>query len=225
MAVGTSLLLASPAVAQESPMPPPDPSPTSSPSSAPAPLPTQEAAAQPDRSALELRNRPKSSRRERRRPQRRDRRRANRESQRAKRQCAPFGHTQTYLTWGPALAYDEPVTVVYSAERCTKRQGTLVNVTTQGSAIVYQGILAKGQPIDQRPFRLTGSWDHPSNEAGWPLSWWGCGVKHARYLWEIPGVYRFDVGARWGLWSLTVSTQPVEPLAEARTVHWSYNAC
>jgi hypothetical protein len=140
-------------------------------------------------------------------------------------QCAPFGHTQTYLSWGPALAYHEPVTVVYSAERCTQRQGTLVNVTTLGSATVYQGILAKGEPIDQRPFRLTGSWDRPSNEAGWPLAWWGCGVKQARYVWEIPGVYRFDVGARWGLWSLTVSTQPVDPLAEARTVHWSYNAC
>jgi hypothetical protein len=140
-------------------------------------------------------------------------------------QCAPFGHTQTYLTWGPALAYDEPVTVVYSAERCTQRQGTGVNVTTQGSATVYQGILAEGEPIDQRPFVLTGSWDRPSNEAGWPLAWWRCGVKYARYVWEIPGVYRFDVGARWGLWSLTVSTQPVEPLAEARTVHWSYNAC
>jgi hypothetical protein len=144
---------------------------------------------------------------------------------RARRQCAPFGHTQTYLTWGPALAYDEPVTVVYSAERCTERQGTLVNVTTQGSATVYQGALAKGEPIDQRPFRLTGSWDRPSNEAGWPLAWWGCGVKQARYIWEIPGVYRFDVGARWGLWTLTVSTQPVKPLAEARTVHWTYNAC
>ncbi|MGH2678759.1 MAG: hypothetical protein ACRDHB_10430 [Actinomycetota bacterium] len=150
---------------------------------------------------------------------------ADRRPQRAKRQCAPFSHTQTYLTWGPALAYDEPVTVVYSAKRCTKPTGTMVEVTTQGSATVYQGILAQGEPIDMRPFRLTGRWDHPSNKAGWPLSWWGCGVKYARYLWEIPGVYSFDVGARWGLWSLTVSTQPVKPLAEARTVHWSYNAC
>jgi hypothetical protein len=140
-------------------------------------------------------------------------------------QCAPFSHTQTYLTWGPALAYDEPVTVVYSAKRCTKPTGTMVEVTAQGSATVYQGTLAQGEPIDQRPFLLTGSWDHPSNKAGWPLSWWGCGVKRAQYLWEIPGVYSFDVGARWGLWSLTVSTQPVVPLAEARTVHWSYNAC
>jgi hypothetical protein len=211
-------------------MPPPDPSPSPSPSSAPEPAPAPAPTAQPERSAPQLstpepKPRPKPSRRERRRPERKKRRRADRKPQQARRRCAPFSHTQTYLTWGPALAYDEPVTVVYSARRCTNPSGTMVEVTTQGSATVYQGILAQGEAIDRRPFRLTGSWNRPSNEAGWPLAWWGCGVKHARYLWEIPGVYTFDVGARWGLWTLTVSTQPVEPLAEARTVHWTYNAC
>jgi hypothetical protein len=207
-------------------MPPPTSDPSPIPST-PAPEPTREPTARAPRPEPA---RPRSPRRERRPKERRERgerRRANQKAQRdrARRRCAPFGHTQTYLTWGPALAYDEPVTIVYSAERCTKPKGTMVEVTTEGSATVYQGILAQGEPIDRRPFRLTGSWDHPSNEAGWPLSWWGCGVKHARYLWQIPGVYMFDVGARWGVWSLTVATQPVEPLAQARTVHWSYNAC
>jgi hypothetical protein len=223
VAVGTSLLLTTPAVAQESPAPPPEPSPSPSPAPPTEPLPAQQPTA--ERSAPQLSKPRPKPRSERRRRERKERRRTDRKAQRDKRQCAPFSHTQTYLTWGPALAYDQPVTVVYSAQRCTKRQGSLVNVTTQGSATVYQGILAQGQPIDRRPFRLTGSWDHPSNASGWPLSWWGCGVKHARYLWEIPGVYSFDVGARWGLWSLTVSTQPVQPPAEPRTVHWSYNAC
>jgi hypothetical protein len=129
------------------------------------------------------------------------------------------------VTWGPALAYGEPVTVAYAGDRCTRASGSVARVTVEGSAMVYRGTVAEGEPLDRRPFRLSGEWDRPSNEVGWPLAWWGCGVKNARYVWEIPGVYTFDVGARWGLWTLSVSTQPVAPLGEARTVHWAYNGC
>lgn len=205
-----ALLLATPAAAQESPTLTLSPTPTS-------------AIATPDSETA-------SGRRPRLRPVRRkhvegrwdqDRRRQTRIEQ----GCSEFSHTQTYLTWGPALAYSEPVTVVYQGERCTSGEAARAHVTVDGTATVYRGPLVQGEPIDSRPFLLSGTWDRPSNEVGWPLAWWGCGVKDAAYRWEIPGVYVFDVAARWGLWTLTVSTQPVAPLGEARTVHWSYNGC
>jgi hypothetical protein len=117
------------------------------------------------------------------------------------------------------------VTVVYEGDRCTRGKGLLALVTVEGRATIYRGALVQGEPLDRRPFQLSGSWDRPTNEIGWPLAWWGCRVKHARYRWEIPGVYVFDVGARWGLWTLTVSTQSVTPMGQARVVHWSHNGC
>jgi hypothetical protein len=239
---GMALLLATPATAQESPTPPPsptsNPSPDPSPVPSPGPTPTTPttAPAAPDSQAAPSRPaqvRPearKQAERKRRRERRRERHRM-RERRRVKgreridRGCSAFTHTQTYLTWGPALAYSEPVTVAYQGDRCTRGKAARAEVTVEGTATVYQGALVEGEPIDVRPFRLSGAWERPSNEVGWPLAWWGCGVKNAAYRWEIPGVYVFDVMARWGLWTLTVSTQPVTPWGESRTVHWSYNGC
>jgi hypothetical protein len=228
LAACLGVVLASPAMAQESPTPPP-PSPQPSPSPSPSPAPTvvsppPDAAETLDRDRRKPRRRPS---RKRRREQRRtsEQRRDRRREVRVRPRCEPFSHTQTYLTWGPAVAYGEPVTVVYAAERCTRPRGTSVEVSSEGSATVYRGSAVAGEPIDRRPFILTGTWDRPTNAAGWPLAWWGCGVKQARYRWEIPGVYLFDVGARWGVWSLTVSTLPRAPQGEARDFHWSYNGC
>lgn len=125
------------------------------------------------------------------------------------------------MTWGPALTYGEPVTVVYEASHCTKPVGTTVELSMQGTAKAYQGILVEGSPIDSRPFTVTGMWDRPTNPSGWPPTWWGCGVKHARYSWSIAGVYTFAVSARWGVWSLEVTSQGTAP----RTVRWTHNAC
>jgi hypothetical protein len=246
LAAALSLLLAGPAAAQEASPPPPsptsDPSPAPPPPTEPSPPPAQPAApvaeppappappgeaTGPDRSKSERRkpDRQEASRRRAAKQRRLERRRRGRPEALVKRGCAAFSHTQTYLTWGPALAYSEPVTVVYGGDRCTRGTGTTARVTVNGSATVYQGAVVQGEPIDTRPFRLTGMWDRPTNQVGWPLAWWGCAVKNAQYRWEIPGVYIFEVGARWGVWTLTVSTQPVAPLGEARTVHWSHNGC
>ena len=227
LAAVLSLLLAGPALAQEASPPPPPPTPSPSPPP-PEPSPSPPAASRGEATEHERNegrkpDRQKASRRRATKQRRRERR--PRPESLVKRGCASFSHTQTYLTWGPALAYSEPVTVVYGGDRCTRGAGTTAEVTVNGSATVYQGALAQGEPIDSRPFRLTGTWDRPTNQVGWPLAWWGCAVKNAQYRWEIPGVYIFDVAARWGVWTLNVSTQPVSPLGEARTVHWSYNGC
>jgi hypothetical protein len=237
---GIALLLATPATAQESPTPPPSPTSDPSPDPSPGPTPTTattasavpaapDSQAAPNRSAQvrpEPRKQTERKRRERRRVHRvPERRMVKRRETRIDRGCSTFTHTQTYLTWGPALAYSEPVTVAYQGDRCTRGKAVRAEVTVNGTATVYQGALVEGEPIDVRPFRLSGAWERPSNEVGWPLAWWGCGVKNAAYRWEIPGVYVFDVVARWGVWTLTVSTQPVTPWGESRTVHWSYNGC
>ncbi|MGH2737595.1 MAG: hypothetical protein ACRDHH_02175 [Actinomycetota bacterium] len=135
--------------------------------------------------------------------------------------CQPFSHTQTYISWGPALAYEEPVTVVYEASHCTKPVGTAVEISMQGTAKVYQGALVEGTPIDSRPFTVTGMWDRPEDPSGWPPTWWTCEVKQARYNWDIAGVYTVAVSARWGVWSLEVTSLSTAP----RTFRWTYNAC
>jgi hypothetical protein len=135
--------------------------------------------------------------------------------------CAPFGFTQTYVAWGPALAYGRPVTVAYEGSRCTMPAGAGAEVSVRGTATVFQGILAEGLPIDARPFTVSGTWNRPTNPAGWPPDWWQCGVKHARYTWDIAGMYTFEVEARWGVWDLQISTQGLQPTL----VHWAYNGC
>ena len=214
------VLLAGPANGQEVPEPTPTPSPSASPAPSPTPAPSPSAAAvqpsttiQPDRSA----------RRGTRRRQRKPRRKARWEAEplRAKRGCQPFTFTQAYLTWGPALAYGEPVTVAYDASQCTRPSGTAVELSMQGTAKVYRGTVAEGTPIDTRPFTVTGLWDRPKDPSGWPLTWWSCGVKLARYTWEIAGVYTFGVSARWGVWSLEITTLGAAP----STFRWTHNAC
>ena len=220
LAGALTLLLAAPASGQEAPEPTPTPSPSPSPASSPTPTSSSPVAAvqpsttvQPDRLA----------RRDTRRRQRKPRRRARWKAEpiRAKRGCQPFTYTQTYLTWGPALAYGEPVTVAYDASQCTTPSGTAVELSMQGTANVYRGTVAEGTPIDTRPFTVIGLWDRPKDPSGWPLPWWSCGVKLARYTWDIGGVYRFAVSARWGVWTLEVASQGAAP----RTVRWTHNAC
>lgn len=205
-------LLALPAGAQETPSPTPSPSPTT-PAPSPTPSPqTVQPDSGPDRT-----------------PQRKKRRHTRKKSRtavwkatpRAKAGCRPFSHTQTYMTWGPALAYDEPVTVVYEASHCSKPAGRSVELSMQGTATVYRGNLVEGTPIQTRPFTVTGMWDRPDDPSGWPPTWWACEVKQARYTWEIAGVYTFDVGARWGVWNLEVTSLGTT----ARTVRWTHNAC
>jgi hypothetical protein len=113
------------------------------------------------------------------------------------------------------------VTVVYDASQCTKPSGTAVELTMLGTARVYQGTTAEGTHIDTRPFTVTGLWDRPKDPGGWPPTWWSCGVKLARYSWEIGGIYTFAVSARWGVWNLEVTSHG----AAARTVRWTHNAC
>jgi hypothetical protein len=215
------VLTAGPVGAQEilPPSPPPSsPSPTPSPTVASTPT-----AQSPVRGTLEVR----PDRHRRQRPEgggqhrRRHERRRKHRRVTIKAGCGPFAFTQTYIGWGPALAYGEPVTVAYEGSRCTTPEGTGVGLSVQGTATVYRGILAERQPIDTRPFTVTGTWNHPTNAAGWPPDWWQCDVKHATYTWEIAGMYTFEVEARWGVWTLQISTQGLQP----KLVHWAYNGC
>lgn len=223
VAVALAALLALPAGAQEAPEPTPTPSPTPSPTAPPSPAPPSPAPS-PSGQTIEPSSSPeRAPKRVKRRRPRRQRRRATWKAGpvRAKQGCQPFSHTQTYVTWGPALAYQEPVTVVYGASQCTKPSGSAVELSMQGTAKVYRGTVAQGTPIDTRPFTVIGLWDRPENPSGWPPTWWSCDVKLARYSWEIGGVYTFAVSARWGVWSLEVTSGG----PAARTVRWTHNAC
>ena len=218
LAAVLTVLLALPAGAQEAPQPTPSPSPSPSPTPSPTPsLASGEAVRTTATPRTDTRRRRKLRR------QRKLSRRARwtAESLRGRQRCGPFGHTQTYSTWGPALAYDESVTVVYEASHCTKPSGTAVELTIQGTAKVYRGALAQGTPIDTRPFTAAGLWDRPENPSGWPPPWWSCKVKLARYTWVIADVYTFAVSARWGVWSLEVTSRGVTD----DTFRWTHNAC
>ncbi|MGH2691952.1 MAG: hypothetical protein ACRDHM_05570 [Actinomycetota bacterium] len=135
--------------------------------------------------------------------------------------CAPFSHTQTYVGWGPAVAYGGPVTLVYEAGRCSTPDGSALDVAVDGTAKVFQGDSATGALLDTRPFLVTGTWRQPRNAEAWPPTWWGCGVPYASYTWEIPGVYTFQVSARDGFWSLDVSSQGVA----SQAVSWTHDGC
>jgi hypothetical protein len=133
--------------------------------------------------------------------------------------CSPFGHTQTYLGWGPAAAYGETVTVVYEADRCSTPDGSALDVAVEGTAKVFQA--ESGALLDTRPFLVAGTWRQPSNDEAWPPSWWTCSVAYANYTWQIPGIYTFHVSARDGRWALDVNTDGPTP----RAVTWAYDAC
>ncbi|MGH2709587.1 MAG: hypothetical protein ACRDH9_00070 [Actinomycetota bacterium] len=135
--------------------------------------------------------------------------------------CAPFGYTQTYGSWGPAVAYGGPVTVVYEAERCSTPDGRSLDLAAEGTAKVFQGASEAGALLDTRPFLFTGTWKQPKNAAAWPLAWWDCSVPYASYKWEIPGLYTFEVTAQAGVWSLDVNSQGVGTQA----VSWTHNGC
>jgi hypothetical protein len=145
-----------------------------------------------------------------------DRRRGGRPSKQTaiRTACGPFSWTQTYEAW----SYGTTVTVVYDASRCVRRSGRrALDLSVEGSATVHSGADALGEPIDSRPFTVPGSWVDPTNPDGWLPDWWQCSVKQAQYTWEIPSVYTFDVAARWGVWTLKVTTAGPEP----NTLTWA----
>ena len=132
--------------------------------------------------------------------------------------CGAFELTQTYRNWGPAVAYERPVTVRYEATRCSRIHDGTVRLSIEGQATVYKGWSVSGDPLDERAFDVSGRWTNPSNQEGWPPDWWQCSVKSAEYSWRIAGVYTFDVTASQGVWNLDVSS------GENR-VDWTYDAC
>jgi hypothetical protein len=135
--------------------------------------------------------------------------------------CAPFSYTQSYGAWGPAVAYGGPVTVVYEAERCSTPDGPALDVAAEGTAKIFEGSSASGVLLDTRLFLVTGTWKQPKNAEAWPPAWWSCSVPFARYTWEIPGLYTFEVSARAGVWSLDVSSQGVG----SQAVTWTHDGC
>ena len=135
--------------------------------------------------------------------------------------CAPLSHTQTYASWGPAVAYGREVTVVYEASRCSTPDGSALDVSAQGTATIHDGSSAAGEVLDSHPFIVAGTWKEPKNDAAWPPAWWDCSVSSASYTWQIPGVYTFQVSAREGVWSLTVSSQGVA----SQDLSWTHDGC
>lgn len=135
--------------------------------------------------------------------------------------CAPLAHTQTYSSWGPAVSYGRTVTVVYEASRCSTPDGSALDVAAEGTAAIHDGADASGALLDTRPFLVSGTWREPRNAAAWPPTWWDCSVPYARYTWQIPGVYTFQVSARDGVWSLDVSSEGVG----SHDVSWTHDGC
>lgn len=135
--------------------------------------------------------------------------------------CSPLAHTQTYSSWGPAVSYGGPVTVVYEASRCSTPDGSALDVAAEGTARVYEGTSSLGALLDTKPFLVTGTWREPRNAEAWPPTWWDCSVPYASYTWQIPGVYTFQVSARDGVWSLNVSSQGVA----SQDVSWTHDGC
>ncbi len=135
--------------------------------------------------------------------------------------CAPFTHTQTYSGWGPAVSYGTTVTVLYEAGRCSTPDGSALDLSVEGTAKVFEGESSAGALLDTRPFLVTGTWRDPRNAEAWPPSWWGCAVPYARYTWEIPGLYTFQVSARDGVWDLDVTSQG----AGTQSVSWTHDGC
>lgn len=130
--------------------------------------------------------------------------------------CDQFYLIQTYDGSGfyqaPAWYYGETVTIAYEARNCNffqESQGHFV-LHLDGTATVYAGSSAEGEPIDVRGFHSTETWHDPENTQGWPLTWWDCSVKQAHYKWKIPSVYDFTVQAHDGFWSYeqTAFTKP-----------------
>jgi hypothetical protein len=119
------------------------------------------------------------------------------------------------------VAYGETVTVVYEADRCSTPDGSALDVAVEGTAMVFQGETESGALLDTRPFLVAGTWREPKNAEAWPPPWWGCGVPYARYTWEIPGLYSFQVSARDGLWSLDVASQGVG----SQALTWTHDGC
>ena len=135
--------------------------------------------------------------------------------------CGPFDFVQTYSTWGPALSYGRPVTVTYSAMRCSTPRGAALDLSVEGIAAIHEAPTAGGALIEEKPFSVIGTWTRPGNDSGWPPDWWQCGVRRADYVWQIADIYTFHVAALDGAWSLEVLTQGPAP----KTVTWSYDAC
>lgn len=133
--------------------------------------------------------------------------------------CGSFGRTQTYVGWGPAAYYDRTVTVVFSGDGCDAAlEDEAFAFDLAGSAAIYEGEEAAGEPIDVLPFVTTGAFTDRDG-SGWPPSWWSCDTEAARIEWTIPGVYSFVATATAGSWTLDVQVPGSDP------VHWTHAGC
>lgn len=130
--------------------------------------------------------------------------------------CESIGRVQTYESWGPALFYDQTVTVAYTVSDCSAEYAEdTFSFALQGTATIFAGEEASGEPIDVRGFESEGSWTDREG-SGWPPAWWSCEVHDGALRWEIPEVYSFVVGVTEGTWTLEVSPGDVR---------WTYAAC
>ena len=125
-----------------------------------------------------------------------------------------FPWTQTYRGWGPSAHYEQVVTVRYEAEcTATETDGT-IHLAASGTATVYTGEAAEGEPIDTTAFTNTATWSDPEHPG--ELNFWACSVASADYDWSMAGVYDFSLSATDGHWSLDVSPDGV---------HFEHPAC
>lgn len=133
--------------------------------------------------------------------------------------CSAFAHTQTYPSWGPAAYYGQTVTVSFSAADCAAgHEDAAFAYELTGTATIFAGQEASGEPLDVLPFESTGVFTDLDG-SGWPPSWWSCDTEAAQISWRIPGVYSFTATAAAGVWSLDVEVPGAAP------VHWNHAAC
>jgi hypothetical protein len=121
--------------------------------------------------------------------------------------CTDFPHRQTYTSEGglfraPAWHFKKTVTIVYEAETCEATPGESDDyvLAIAGTATVYEGARAKGEPLKKRPFTSTITSSDTDGNLGWPVPWWTCFEGSFSYVWAIEDVYVFSVTAENGRW-------------------------
>lgn len=124
--------------------------------------------------------------------------------------CAAFPHSQTYtgdsgMFRAPAWHYGKTVTVVYETSSCSAEVTSSSNyvLSLSGTAKVYAGTQAAGDPIDKRPFSSVLRSSTTGGKPGWPIDWWACFDGSFSYVWTIQGVYTFAITAENGNWAMT----------------------
>jgi hypothetical protein len=119
-------------------------------------------------------------------------------------------YPEAFFYWGPAIYYEQVVTIVYEGTNKNDFKDGHFNLVIVGTATVYAGIGTSGEVLDKRPFKNIETWYEPDNTWGWPVSYYSSGVKHLKYKWEIAGVYSFDIICQDGYWTIwsTAHTSP-----------------